>query len=111
MALRFIFACMVVVALSLAAIPLLPAFNGIEDERATIIAAQQAESYEIAVPPQVSEESGMEFASEEDLSNIEPAAGDMGTDEGFNSYFDGQAPSALAEPELPEEANKTEASE
>ncbi len=101
---RFIMTCMVIVGLCLLALPLIPAFNGIEKEREAIL-ANAATGANLAVPPPVAQDSIPDtlMAADQDanaVSTIEPAAGaDMtATPDTFTGGFTGKAPNALAEP-------------
>ncbi len=96
---RFIFTCMVIVGLCLLALPLIPAFNGIQEERAQILASA-ATGVNLDVPPKIDEENPFPasvIASDTDaaaLAGIEPAAGD----DAFTGGFTNEAPAALADP-------------
>ncbi len=101
---RFIMTCMVIVGLCLIAMPLIPAFNGIQQEREAIVASA-ASGVNLAVPPPVQEETIPSSVMASDLdaagvANIEPAAGaDMTTTpDTFTGGFSNQAPQALSEP-------------
>ena len=100
---RFIMTCMVIVGLCLLAMPLIPAFNGIQQEREAIMASA-ASGVNLAVPPPVETEipasmmaSDMDAAA---VAGIEPAAGaDMtATPDTLVGGFSDHAPDALAEP-------------
>lgn len=106
---RFIFTCMVIVGLSLFAIPLIPAFNAVQSEREAILASA-ASDVSLDVPPPVVAEINFpdtEMALDADaIANIEPAAGDTtGADpfvapqDAFVGGFTNLPPSAFAEPQ------------
>lgn len=101
---RFIMTCMVIVGLCLLALPLIPAFNGIEKQREAILASAATGS-NLAVPPPVQEDvlPTSLMASDmnaESVADIEPAAGaDMtATPDTFTGGFTGKAPNAFSEP-------------
>lgn len=100
---RFIMTCMVIVGLCLLALPLVPAFNGIQNERAQIL-ANAASGINLDVPPPIADAiPASMLASDMDaagVANIEPAAGaDMtATPDVFTGGFSNEAPSALIDP-------------
>lgn len=106
MTMRFITTCIVIVGLCLFALPLIPAYNGIQDERAQILASA-ASDVNLDVPPPIENEafptSVTAFDLEADaMANIEPAAGGdaaftLNSADEFNGGFSGQAPAALAD--------------
>lgn len=99
MTMRFILGCMVIVGLCLLALPLVPVYNGIQDERRQILAEADS-NVNVAVPPPIEQnEPETEFASDIDpaaLADIEPAAGVVvTTPDTFTGGFNGEAPAAL----------------
>lgn len=99
---RFIFFCMAVMALSLAAIPLTTMVDGISGQRADILAVTQPAAGE------ATEDNYAEFSSEpsaDDLNAIESAAGGIaGSIEDAGSLsggFGGTAPKALDDAPAP----------
>jgi hypothetical protein len=106
---RFIIACMVIVGLCLFALPLIPAFNGVQKQRDAIIASA-ASGVNLDVPPPIEGDAfpATETAMDaEAIANIEPAAGGeipaddmMVTPSGaFVGGFTNEAPAGLAEPQ------------
>lgn len=99
---RFIMTCMVIVGLSLLALPLIPAVNSIQDERAQII-ADAANNVNVAVPPPLADDAPALLAQETDpaaLADIAPAAGDefFAPGDSFTGGFTNEAPAALSDP-------------
>lgn len=106
---RFIFTCMVIVGLSLFAIPLIPAFNAVQSEREAIL-ANASSNVNLEVPPPIYADIAYpdtNVALDADaVADIEPAAGaDEGADplvtpqDAFVGGFTNLPPSAFAEPQ------------
>ena len=91
---RFIITCMVIVGLSLFAIPLIPAFNGIQKEREAIMASA-ANAPNIAVPPPVAQTMPDTLMA----ADMDAAAGaDMTVTPGtLTGGFTGEAPRAFGD--------------